>query len=322
MNIEYRTTNSERRSKSLPLQARALAARRRVLATSPFDIQYSTFFIHYSKAFTLIELLVVIAVMALLMGMLMPALAGARAGSRTLACKANLRQLLLAGLGYATENDGYCVPAASDLWDNAGLHRWHGRRDTREGPFDPLQGPLAGYLADGRVKECPAKVNFVKGLAWQASFEQGCGGYGYNMAYTGSRLWQSGISSIQDWKDSYAKTTRMTEIAAPGQTLMFADTAMSNSQDSLIEYSFAEPPFSVYNGRPVTEFYMSPSIHFRHAGQANIGWADGHVEPRQSAPAAALRQQGAGGANAYGVDSAEMNLGWFEPINNTLFDLQ
>jgi hypothetical protein len=27
-------------------------------------------------------------------------------------------------------------------------------------------------------------------------------------------------------------------------------------------------------------------------------------------------------ANAYGVNSADMNLGWFEPINNTLFDLQ
>ena len=162
------------------------------------------------RGFTLIELVVVAAVIALLMAILMPALTGARASSRTLACKANLRQLLLAGLGYATENDGFCVPAASDLWDNAGLNRWHGRRDTLDEPFDPLRGPLAGYLADGRVKECPARVSFVTGLAWSANFEQGCGGYGYNMTYIGSRLWQSGISSIQDWRDSYSKTTRMT----------------------------------------------------------------------------------------------------------------
>ena len=274
-----------------------------------------------AKAFTLVELVVVISVIALLMAILMPALTGARAGSRALACKSNLRQLLIASIGYATENDGFYVPAASDIWDNAGLYRWHGRRDTLDEPFDPLRGPLAGYLADGRVKECPAKVDFVTGLEWSANFEQGCGGYGYNMTYIGSRLWQGGIGSVRDWKDSYAKTTRMTEIATPGETLMFADTAMANNLSSpaggqgfVIEYSFAEPPFTVYNGRPVTEFYMSPSVHFRHGNLSNIGWADGHIDPRQIAEF--------DGENAYGVHSAGMKLGWFEPINNTPFDLE
>jgi len=273
------------------------------------------------EAFTLIELVVVIAVMALLMGILMPALAAARSSSRALACKSNLRQLLIASIGYATENDGFYVPAASDIWDNAGLYRWHGRRDTLDEPFDPLRGPLAGYLAGGRAKECPGKVDFVKGQAWKTNFEQGCGGYGYNMTYIGSRIWQNGVHTTQTWKDAYALTTRMTEIAAPGQTLMFADTAMANDRRSFIEYSFAEPPFTVYSGRPVTEFYMSPSVHFRHGnlpagrqGLSNIGWADGHIAPRRIAEFA--------GENAYGVHSAGMKLGWFEPINNTPFDLE
>jgi prepilin-type N-terminal cleavage/methylation domain-containing protein/prepilin-type processing-associated H-X9-DG protein len=271
-----------------------------------------------TKAFTLIELLVVISVIALLMAILMPALGAARSGSRALACKSNLRQLVIANIGYATENDGYYVPAASDMWNNAGLHRWHGIRDTLDEPFDPLRGPLIEYLADGRVKECPLMVDFVKGQDWNANFEQGCGGYGYNMTYIGSRTSQGAAGSIQAWKDSYAMTARMTEIAAPAQTLMFADTAMANDQKSLIEYSFAEPPFAVYNGQAVTEFYMSPSIHFRHRGQTNVGWVDGHIEPRRMVKA----NPKSGRANAYGVNSADMNLGWFEPINNTLFDLQ
>jgi len=266
------------------------------------------------KGFTVIELVVVISVMAALCAILMPALAAARASSRALACKSNLRQLLIAGIGYATENDGFCVPAASDMWDNAGLHRWHGRRDTLNESFDPLRGPLAGYLADGRVKACPAKVGFVTGRDWNANFEQGCGGYGYNMTYIGSRIWQNGVHSTQSWKDAYALTTRTTEIASPGQTLMFADTAMANGQRSVIEYSFAEPPFTVYGGRPVTQFIMSPSIHFRHADRAAVGWADGHIDPRQIAEF--------DGTNAYGADSARMKLGWFEPINNTIFDLE
>ncbi len=266
------------------------------------------------KAFTLVEILVVISVVALLMAILMPALAAARSLTQGLVCKSNLRQLLIASIGYATENDGFYVPAASDMWDSAGLHRWHGVRDTLDEPFDAGRGPLVGYLADGRVKECPAKVGFVKGEDWNANFEQGCGGYGYNMTYIGSRIWQCGINSVQAWKESYARTTRMTEIAAPGETLMFADTAIANDGISLIEYSFAEPPFTVSNGQAVTSFYMSPSIHFRHRGRANIGWADGHIEPREMAKF--------DDKNVYGVDSIDMKLGWFEPINNTPFDLE
>jgi len=244
----------------------------------------------------------------------MPALGAARSGGRTLACQSNLRQLLIAGIGYATENDGFYVPAASDMWDNAGLNRWHGRRESLDEPFDPQKGPLAAYLGEGQVKECPRKVDFVRGRDWSANFEQGCGGYGYNMTYIGSRMWQNGVNSSQTWKDSYARTTRSTEIAAPGRTLMFADTAMAKGSKSLIEYSFAEAPFAVQYGRPVTSFYMSPSVHFRHRGRANVGWADGHVEPRQLAR---LDRK-----NVYGMNSSEMNLGWFDPVDNSLFDLK
>jgi prepilin-type processing-associated H-X9-DG protein len=95
---------------------------------------------------------------------------------------------------------------------------------------------------------------------------------------------------------------------------MFADTAMSNDGRTLIEYSFAEPPFTVSKGRAVTSFYMSPSIHFRHKARANVGWADGHIEPHRMAEF--------DDKNVYGADSAEMNLGWFEPIDNTPFDLE
>ena len=266
------------------------------------------------KAFTLIELLVVISVISLLMAILMPALSAAKSGTHAIVCKSNIRQLLLASIGYANEHDGFYVPAASDMWDGPGLHRWHGSRNTLDEKFDATKGPLVEYLADGQIKECPAKKDFLKGQDWNTNFEQGCGGYGYNMTYIGSRLWQSGIYSIQAWKDAYARTTRTTEISTPVKTLMFADTAMAKDENFLIEYSFAEPPFTVYSGRVVTSFYMSPSIHFRHREDANIGWADGH--------AGQCRLTNSGSENIYGINSAELKLGWFEPVNNTLFDLE
>lgn len=267
------------------------------------------------KGFTLVELLVVIAIISLLMSILMPALASARAGAQKLVCKSNLRQLLLANIGYASENDGFYVAAASDMWDlGGGLHRWHGVREAPGKPFEPKRGPLAGYLANGEVRECPERVNFVKSDDWNTSFERGCGGYGYNMIYIGSRTWQNGLGSPDAFKASYARTTRTTEVAKPAQTLMFADAAMSNDGKSYIEYSFAEPPYMVYGGKVMTSFYMSPSIHFRHRGRANAGWGDGHIEDRQMAKVE--------NTNAYGVDSAAINLGWPDPPDNTLFDLE
>ena len=266
------------------------------------------------KAFTLIELLVVISVISVLLAIIMPALSTAKSGTRALVCKSNLHQVLIANISYATDSDGFYVPAASDMYDNAGLHRWHGSRDSLDKPFDPTRGPLVEYLGDGRIKECPSKNDYLKGKDWDTNFEQGCGGYGYNMTYIGSRLWQNRINSTQVWKEMYAKTTRMAEIKVPGKTLMFTDTAMANDQKFLIEYSFAEPPFPVQNGQVITSFYMSPSIHFRHREYANIGWADSHTSR--------FRLAISDRENSYGVNSADMNLGWFDPVNNSLFDLE
>ena len=268
------------------------------------------------KAFTLVELLVVISVIALLMGLLIPALAAARSQARSVICKTNLHQLLIANIGYATENDGFYVPAAQDMYNQmGGLCRWHGKRKTVNDPFNPNQSPLIAYLGDGQVKECPGRPRLEKGNTWAQSFEKGGGGYGYNMTYLGSRLWQKGM----DWQKSYQMTTKMEEVKTPASTLMFADCAMS-MQGQLIEYSFTEQPFIVssgtaFDGSGTIKMYTSPSIHFRHRGLANIGWVDGHVSSMKMSQTNTAQ-------NVYGDDSSSAKLGWFEPIDNSLFDLK
>jgi len=276
-----------------------------------FNQEDNPMYAENKKAFTLVELLVVIAIIALLMGILMPALVAARSQGKAVVCRSNLRQLVLANTGYAGENDGSYVPAALDIM-NTNNHRWHGVRDNHDNPFDPLRSPLAGYLADGGVKVCPQKVNFRQGDPWDWDFEDGCGGYGYNMTYIGSRIWEQ-------YEDEKCRiTAKDFEIRHPGETLMFADTAMAkldNGQPYYLEYSFAEPPYFVDNGQAVTDWgYASPSIHFRHRNKANVGWVDGHITSEKMAP---FEEE-----NAYLVKSCDMMLGWFEPINNTLFDLK
>jgi prepilin-type processing-associated H-X9-DG protein len=267
-----------------------------------------------SSGFSLVEVMVVISTVSMVMAVTMPAINTARSKARAIVCRSNLRQFVLANIEYANDHDGRYVPAAEDLWNTlalgqGGYYRWHGKRTGPDEPFDPMKGPLIRYLGDGKIKECPTRVEFIKNQPGDTNFERGCGGYGYNMTYIGSKLCRSSMSI----KRKYAETALLTEIRRPGTTLMFTDTAFYKDDQYLIEYSFAEPPHSVSNG-VVTDTFVYPSIHFRHYGSANVGWVDGHVESRPMA-----NMEGQAGCDA---DSAKMNIGWFDPVDNTLFDLE
>ncbi len=268
--------------------------------------------------FSLVEVMVVVSTVSLVMAVTMPAMNSARSRARAIVCKSNLRQLVLANLEYSNDYDGACVPGAEDFWNTlaageGGYSRWHGQRTGPDQPFNPKKGPLFKYLAAGKIKECPTRVEFINAPPGEINFESGCGGYGYNLLYIGSKLTRKAITV----KQKYAETATLVSIKKPAETLMFADTAFYKDGEYLIEYSFAEPPYFVINGMPdpYGEYgYPTPSIHFRHYGSANVGWADGHVEAR---PMANME-----GQPGYDATSAKMNIGWFAPADNTPFDLQ
>jgi len=72
-------------------------------------IAHSSPSVRQYRAFTLIELLVVIAVIALLLAILIPVLRSARERAQRAVCMSNLRQLTLAWVTYADDNDGKLV---------------------------------------------------------------------------------------------------------------------------------------------------------------------------------------------------------------------
>jgi len=261
--------------------------------------------------FTMVELLVVIAIIGILAAILLPVLARARQEARSVQCVNNLRQLYLANTMFAAEHDGRYVPAAPDLDANGGgLVRWHGARQTTQDDFDPMQGPLAEYLPDKRIKECPVFFEFRERETGANAFESGTGGYGYNAAYIG------GTTYAEEFPDSLRHGTLDARVRLPSETIMFVDSAIP--QDGyLVEYGFAEPPLFATTVHPrgnAAWGYASPSIHFRHHGRANVLWADGHVTSEKFAWTTYT--------NIYNGKNAAWGIGWFGPQTNYYFDSQ
>jgi len=164
-----------------------------------------------NRAFTLIELLVVIAIIAILMSILFPALNRAREQGRRAICLSNLKQLALAWLMYAGENDDKIVNGAGGI-SRANEPPWVGRcwaDNYGSGGQMPAAQQLANiqtgalwpYAKELKVYRCPtgtrgemltyAAMDSVNGLSRTGTAS---GGVGTRVGKT--VLWLKKLSDI------------------------------------------------------------------------------------------------------------------------------
>jgi len=225
------------------------------------------------------------------------------------------------------------------------------------GPFDPAYGKLAPYLGftpgstEAKVKMCPTfAASYYQGAG---ALEVGCGGYGMNHYYLGSQeyntpiFWGSQYTTPTTFDASIAleSAANQARVRVPDQTILFADAAWpaTNSSGQVIpgqvmEYSFVEPNYftnaehwdaAIYDNYPNPNYSLdtvdlshsdNPSIQFRHSGNANTAWCDGHVssEGPMTYPASRMLIP----YNGTPVNYASYGLGWFGPDDNSLFMLQ
>ncbi len=208
------------------------------------------------KKFTLIELLVVIAIIGILASMLMPALASSRERGRSASCTNTLKQYGMANLMYADDYKAFCPvkdPVANVFYygERGGGHGSFSYNLARGGFLHPYMGNSAKAMI------CPSfDVGSDLEIAEQV------GGIGYN------RLSWSGTIGDGDYSISNGRTSPAS-VSRPTEIIMFGDAGL---------YSGSKVGGTAYLvPNTVGMMEKSGSAHFRHAGNANFVWVDGHV---------------------------------------------
>lgn len=101
-----------------------------------------------AAAFTLIEVLIVCAVVLILMSLLVPTIGMVRRAAKAMACAANLRQIGIAALAYASDFHGFVPMNPGDDRPSVLYHpTWAGMLYGAEGP---------SYLDNARIFNCPS----------------------------------------------------------------------------------------------------------------------------------------------------------------------
>lgn len=138
--------------------------------------------------FTLVELLVVIGIIAVLMSLLLPAVNRAREQSKQIVCLNNLRQLGMAFLSYANENQGrFPAPARySSLLPDDWIY-WEPGQAGR--PFG--RGPLIKYIGSSSEStfRCPSDDIYYRGGTIKF------GGYRYSYSMNEGMVERSSLPS-------------------------------------------------------------------------------------------------------------------------------
>ena len=280
----------------------------------------------------MVELLVAIAMIVILAGMLLPALSIAREKAKGIQCASNLKQVGIAWKFYSGDWD-YNMPVYESGSVTKSKKSWMGGKGSKAGgkygsnsvyEWNLKQGYMGDYLSPQTIHSLKCPVMEQNTVPDDELTVIGSGGYAYNVNIGSSLYYQAGTRSMYrgfGLKDS--------QIEQPSQTIVFADYAsppISFDLGGAVAYpdmygvysvgSSAEDthqlgPFGAGKGDLATN---GCGIHFRHAGSANVLWADGHVAAEKNLSYVNEKEE------SHIAFLRAHKIGTFGPDNNMYYD--
>lgn len=227
------------------------------------------------RGFTLIELLVVLAVIGIVAAILLPVFARSREKARQTVCASNLRQIGLAVMQYVQDNDGKMMYFGEWADDEGGVRTWdYYRRSEPPHSLDRSHGILGPYVRSDAVFTCPAATDVQ---VVDSAFQEGAAPYGYNIDFV--RFPHRERKPLGAEGQGYPPVYAASQVQGPSETILLADSAMSDLGDGRFHWSEAIHPPSD----------KVPSVVGRHSGVAQVLWFDGHVNAQRIATSHASR---------------------------------
>jgi prepilin-type N-terminal cleavage/methylation domain-containing protein/prepilin-type processing-associated H-X9-DG protein len=207
---------------------------------------------HPRRAFTLVELLVVIAIIAILAALLLPALTAAKARAYQAACTNNSRQIALAIVLYAGDNnDATC---GERMGGGTGAV-WPPPPRPNHGQAWTWKYPLVNYVAGNSTNDAPRVwVCPTRPPTWGADLNEVDDDVIASYGISEDTLWGTyGTGGVH--------SCPLTSIAKPSQIVLLGDSS--------------------WNGPGITARFLSGDaawLGYWHSRRSNFAFWDGHSE--------------------------------------------